>query len=365
MRVFGAALGFELRRALRAPDTVKIRLLPGLLLVPLLATITMAAVTVTDTRAVVALPAEGGPDAALLERALGGERLRARFVPDPRAALEAGEAELAVLAWEPGGYAPTRPWDDRPDARWRALVQARDEDGERRLASALEEVGEALIEGEVLLAGGDPAWAAVAEIDEPPTARGGLSRLIQVVPDTGYVLAFAFLGIYGLMFSLPVAGLQDRKAGVSEALAVLPVPAFLLHAARLLAWCLLAALPSAIFIAELMLFAGDTRPLPSAGAVLAGLGALLLCAAATSVTGIACRSPVTAMNLGPAVGLGLLGGMAAGSWLSPPGWAPVIGLMTRDGPWALALAGAISTGLAAAIVALGARVERARIEEGA
>ncbi len=336
-------------------------------MVPTLALLTTLVMTLTDTRRTIALPVEGGPDAALVEAALAGERLRAIFVEDPSLALARGEADGAVR-WEQGGAAPLRVWDGRADARLIAVIETRDEETQEHLSDALVEIGDALLEAEVVLAGGDPLAVAVADIDELEAEGGskdGLRKIAPTGPDGYWVLGFTFLGVYGLMFSLPVAGLQDRKQGIAEALAVLPVPAFTLHTARLVAWCAIAALSAGLLMAEVTIFIGSSAPLPSPGAVLAGVGGLFFAAAAMHTIGVACRSPVTAMNLGPGAGLAVLAAMVGGTHLGSPGWVPVLGLVSPDGSGARALAGVIALGLSGLLIALGARLERARIEEGA
>lgn len=359
-------MAFELARAIRAPDTLKIRILPAVLLVPTLSLLTMLAITLTDSRRVVALPEQGGPERSLVEAALAEEDLSARFVADPGAALARGEVDGAVR-WEAGGASPLRAWDEAGDARWVAIIQTRDEKTEDHLWDALVDVGDAMMDAEVGLAGGDPGDVAVTDIDEIETEESALKGITKIAPTNGdgyWVLSFTFLGVYSLMFSLPVAGLQDRQQGIAEALAVLPVPALTLHGARLLSWCAVAALACAVLMSEVLVFMGDLIRPPSPGAVLAGLGALLMSAAMMQSVGIACRSPVTAMNLGPGAGLAVLGLMVLGTHVPTPGWVPVLGLMSKDGAGAMGLAGLISMGLAAGLVALGARVERDRIEEG-
>lgn len=367
LRLLGAALSLEALRALRAPDTLKIRLLPGLLLVPLLSLLTITVMTLTDTRGVVALPASGGLDPAVLEEALDDARLQARFVEDPARLWADGEAD-AWVRWERGGAAPTRLWDDRGDADWIAVIQAREQDTEDRLREALLDAGDAALEARVILAGADPSSVVVAEFEEISPRDEHKSRLAQLFPlsaDGRWVLGFSFLGLYGLMFSLPVLGLQERKQGVAEALLVLPAPAPLMHAARLACWTAIAAAAAGVLLAEVAVFTRSDAPLPSPGAFLASFGALALCASAMHTTGIACKSPVTAMNVGPGVGLMVWGSMLLGAHLGAPGVVPVLGLVSQGGSADLALAGLIALALCAGLVLLGARLERARIEEGA
>jgi len=362
-----AAFALELRRALRAPDTLKIRLLPGLLLVPTLMAVVLASVTLTDTRPVVAL-CPGGPDEAMVSRALLGQHLLPLYVADPRAAMEDGRAQAAVLSWEQAPGLGWRAWDPTPDARWTAHVAARSREVQGGLEDALAQVGEAMVAYDVTLAGGDPqrdgTVLSVVE-DRPVGASGPLGRLVPTSPDGRWVIALSFLGVYGLMFSLPVLGINDRKQGIAEAMAVLPLPLPLLHAARLLAWALISGVSAAVLLGELALMVGDGLPLPSPAALVAALAALVLCASVMHVIGVSCRSPVTAMNLGPGAGLGLLGGLVGATHLAPPGWVPVLGLVSPDGP-AAQLLGALSALLvSAALVTLAARLELRRIEEGA
>lgn len=361
-----AAFSLELRRALRAPDTLKIRLLPGLLMVPTLLALVLAGLTLTDTRPTVALP-PGGPDEPMVSRALLGERLVPLYVGDPGAALEDGRAEAAVLSWEQAPGLGYRAWEPTPDARWTAHVVARDQRVRERLDDALEHAGDAMVAYEVTLAGGDPQRDGIVlrvDEDDPVGASGPLGRLVPTSPDGRWVIALGGLGVYGLILSLPVLGINDRKQGIAEAMAVLPLPLPLLHAVRLLAWALISGLSAAVLLAELALLVGDGLPLPSPAALVAALATMMLCASAMHVVGVSCRSPVTAMNLGPGAALAVLGGLVGATHLSPPGWVPVLALVSADGPAAL-LMGALSALLVSAgLIALAARLELRRIEEG-
>lgn len=364
LRLALAALSLELRLALRAPGTVQIRLLPALLLVPTLVAVLTAALTLTDTRPLVALPEAGGPDPALVTRALEDEDLRPLFVADPAAALAEGRARAAVLAWETGSGNTFLPWDSSGAARWTAVVQADKQSVEGRLTEALLDVGDALATEAAVLAGDGDVSRGLRMETLKVQEESPLEEFLPASADGRWVLSFAFLGTYGLMFSLPLVGLQDRKTGLAEALAVLPVPGFLLHLARILAWTLVAAVASATMLLEVVVFMEVPAPPPSLAAVLAGGAALLLGAAIMHTVGLACRTPVNAMNLGTGVALGYLAALMGGGHLGLPAWVPVLGLLTRAAPGWQALAAGIAVLLAAGVVALGVRLERRQIEAG-
>lgn len=350
MRAFAAVLRLEALRLLRTRETWSFFLVPAMVAVPLTLLVATMVASMLRGHAVVALPADTPEDLlpALVD-ALADADLDAVVAADPAAAREAGEADAAVLAWEPGeGIAAARdfaetaaPW------RWRAVAVG-PEEIRGAVEQALRVAGNAPLEHWIAVEGADPEAvlrpARVASLGIP--AEGGHLR-------PAFVMAYALFVLGATAyFLLTFSIVADRADGTAEALAATPLRRLAWLVARILVLELLELAGAVVVVGWALVLVGVAPPAAASLGWLARLAsALFVVQVPYAAIGLAAPSVKTAYNLGSLPALATLALLPASRSPLPP-WVPVAGALHAGGvgPTLVAVAVDLAVGLAALVL---------------
>lgn len=354
LRAFLALARMESLQLLRTSETWTFFLLPACLTVPLLVVALSFALSVIDRRERVAVPVDTPPELPI-EEELAGEGLRAVWLEDPAAALDRGEVDAAILAWEDTDR--PRPSSDEADEavhwRWMAEVAGAPE-LEGRVTDAVEAAGNRALESWVAQAGGEidrDLWLATSK-----TLSADGSRRNRAEPgalELGY--AVHVLGFVSF-FVIALGTASERVEGVAETLAVSAVPPWVPLAVRLLVPTALELLGAGLFVGSVFLLLPDRHPtaLTAALALVRVACALVLLNASYLLVGLGAKTAKAAYNLA-SVPLVLSAGLAFAGLVELPAWVPLLGVLSAEGAGGVAT-GALSTlGLAALLVTSMAR----------
>ncbi len=315
----------ELRRLLRTDEVWRYLLLPALLGLPALLMTSVLALSLAGSVGTIAVPTRLPPTLDL-RRHLEAADLVVRASDDPRAALERGEVDAAVVAvTDDVGVAGAAPEASAP--RWHLQVVAADPHVQGAIETAALAAGDELLADLVALAGGDPSRDLdVAEIDLIE-----LPEPLPVDPVRGLV-AYAIFGLGGAaFFFLSLPAVADRRDGVTEALRALPVPPTAPLWARLLAMLTLQLTGGALVLGNAALLlaplASGVLPLPGLAELPAVVAGVVFVNALHVAVGVLAPDAKAANNASGAAAMVALGLLVWGVAAAPPVFVPLAGLV--------------------------------------
>ena len=355
LRIAWALLRMEWLQTLRTRAIWTYFLIPCGLFLPLCVAAGLGVASVVATPAVVALPLDT-PEALPIEEALERRDLATLWTEDPAAALASGEVDAAVLYWQVGEG--LRDADDDFDFaahwHWRAMV-AGDPDLDEEIDEAAEWAGNRVLEGWVVVAGGDPdrdLWLADVE-----TVRAESTSLADSFGRESLLGYLVFVLGFLSYFMIAMGTASDRAEGVPETLAATAAPAWPALLARLLVPTAIELLGGSLLVGSMLMMMPDAAPTT---AELLGGGLRLVCAllAVNSVylaVGLWAKSGKDAYNYG-SLPMMLSGGLLFVGLVDMPVWVPMAGVLVADTPGQLALGAASSLAMCAAVLALLSRV---------
>ncbi|RME23381.1 MAG: hypothetical protein D6798_13585 [Deltaproteobacteria bacterium] len=365
MRAVVVLTGAELRRLLRTGSVYAVVLLPSLLLIPVALLIGTLAMSVVDQRDVVALPRSLPPELDLVA-GLEAADWKVVQVADPAAALDEGDADVARLSWERReGIAAAGSLELAGRARWRFVVDGDDPDVVAALRGQLVALGDDWLEDAVAAAGGDPEvdlWVARVDVQAlEPTEP----QLLD--PVRGWRAYVIFLLGSVAFFFLSLTGVADRRQGVTETLAVLPVSRQAVLWARLLALFLVQVMATVglgvNFLLLLASVAADRDlQVPGGWALLSLAGAVLLSDALYGIIAVVAPSARAANNGSSAVMLVLVALLCVGVFVDGAWWVPLAGGVSARGPLENGVCLVSSLVATAAVVGMCARALDRRVD---
>lgn len=351
-------------RLLRTEETFRFYLLPALFFVPTMMLLVMLLFTAMSRSSAVALPADFPPELPLAE-VLEERGLEVVDASDPGAADRSVGAR--VTAWFAGADAD-EPGLCRPPVEWLIEVEPVDGAIASKLRAAVAEAGELVIERRVVEQGfGPDAVPPVAEVHflrlprEPVRGLGGALTLLfaAVAVILGYPL-------------LCLAGVAERRAGVTEGLLVTPIRPSAWIVARLVTAMTVQVTVIALLMLTYWLFlpgdVGRVVSARSAGDYAMGIANMALINVLFFATGLISPTVKTAANIGGGVllVLGLL--IGAGFLLEIPPAVPLLGgveaYSTGQGWVNSAATGALGVALVAAIAVALQRFSRLKVGGG-
>lgn len=268
MKTFLVVLRLEALSLLRTREVYTFGILPAVFLVPVGLGLGLGIASFFPGSDVLAIPVEDPDGIALTERLGRFDLLR---TDDPRGALEAGLADVAVVGWGASGE----------EGAWvHARVLASAEGDEARLQTALSRHVAQQLDQRIVEAGGAGRRDRVPAVVLTPRELGfpldlDLRQLL--------VISYTFVTAYLSCFLIPVRTAAERLSGVLEAMATTATPVGVVYTARALVSTVLFLVLGGIAPASVWLLVGpelqmDVRPLDlvEAGATLLLLSGLFL-----------------------------------------------------------------------------------------
>ncbi len=360
MRALAALLGMESLRLLRTREVQVYLLLPTILVLPVVLTLTSVALTVFPPRPIVAMaPPPAGLPAELRGRA-GPRNLR---TDEPAAAFSRGDTRVAITGWR---ELPSDPTDPTGGTHWvmdvldEPAADPRDRDLVHR---SLTRAADRWLADEVALAGGDPIadLAPLSVSWHPVTADGGFRYSMEIARVPFAAVGFLLMALGSI--SIPGLSVLDRESGLMETLRARPSTARYGLLARITA---LAGLQLLIVgLGSLNLAAIRHRVWSDlvfdVGPRFAAL--VLFQTALLVVAGEAARTTQSATAAG-SLALWVQASLLSVGVLRPLPWVPAGGLIDPNSPTDAATAIAVTVAAAALLVAVAERLQAHRLATG-
>ncbi len=322
VRAFVRLVQLELLRLARTDEVHTYLLIPALLGLPLLMSMTQLVATGLVLEATVAIPSDL-PAALDLPRHLSDRYLNFVVSDDPRGAFERGEVDAAIVSWSEGSAPGSPPHAEAP-ALYTLDLLADTTNAVHRVRLATNTAGKEVVGDLVALGGGDPVEALF-----PATVRLPREDLLPVDAET-FGLGFgAFtLGLVAMMF-LALPQVADRREGVTEALRALPVPMAVVLGARVVAAWVVQMLGGSIAALNVYAFAWlAMEGTPLAAWHFVALGAVSLASTASYLL-VGCVSDnARTANINASYAMTAQGALLVwGASANAPVWVPIAGVM--------------------------------------